>query len=47
MYSSKTTEEATLYLFPVVNREVQKNSFKYIDLLTEDERIVKKRMKLG
>lgn len=41
----KTTEEATLYLFPVVKEILERykeTGFKYIDLLTEDERIVKK-----
>lgn len=41
----KTTEEATLYLFPVVKKILERykeTGFKYIDLLTEDERIVKK-----
>ena len=41
----KTTEEATLHLFPVVKeilRRYRQTGFKHIDLLTEDERIVKK-----
>ena len=41
----KTREEATLYLFPVVKEILERykeTGFKYIDLLTEDERIVKK-----
>ena len=41
----KTIEQATLHLFPVVKEILERykqTGFKHIDLLTEDERIVKK-----
>ena len=41
----KTREEATLYLFPVVKEILERykqTGFKHIDLLIEDEKIVRR-----